>query len=301
MSYTKAKHNLLSFQLAELGQLQDLANIPLEYRGMTEPDVRNPFWDEASIKFGNGMNYISERITEIRACVNGVRSNRKRRTPDTFEHRLDERCKRVSSMASSKFWSEEGRSFDIHVSCGLPSLEDESAVPVFYPSAVDHGQKSYSPKRKFWFYIKPSWEHRVGKKRAVLTITGQKAFVLDAIEFDNKDLSERGVKCFKVDVFGKMSNPLFDHLRNKLITRYQDAIDSDDMENVNQIQEEMGRLRNDYDARTGVSYRAYYLESQRFVEDDGRQLHATGLTFKKTASLFDRRLKDSTAKVLIDF
>ena len=301
MSYTKAKHNLLSFQLAELKQLQDLAKIPNNYRGMVETDVRNPYWDLASIRFGTGMEYIVGRIADLRECIDGVRSARKAKDPDTFEHRLDQRCRRVSSMANSLFWSEEGRSLDIHVRCDVPSVLGEYASDVSFPSAVDEGPRAYGPKRKVWFYIKPSWVHRVGKKRAVLTITGQKAFVLDAIEFDNQDLSERGVKCFKVDVFGKMSKPLFDHLKNKLITRYDDAIDSDDMENVNQIQEEMGRLRNDYDARTGVSYRAYYLESQRFVEDDGRQLHATGLTFKKTASLFDRRLKDSAAKVLIDF
>lgn len=303
MSYTEATHNLLSFQLAELKQLQDLAKIPHNYRGVVEPDIRNPYWDMASIRFGGkGIDHISDRIVELRRCINRARSERKARDPDTFRHRLDERCLRVNTAANSVFWGDEGRSFDIHVRCSIPSFMDEMFDPkVSFPSAVDEGMRVHSPKRKVSFYIKPSWGERVGKKRAVLTITGEKAFVVDAVEFDNPDLNERGVKCFKVTVFGKISKPLFGHLKNRLITEYQDAMDSDDMETANQVQEDMGRLRDNYDGRKGIQYQAYYLESQRFTEEDGRQLHATGVTFKKTASLFDRRLKDSTAKVLIDF
>jgi hypothetical protein len=182
----------------------------------------------------------------------------------TIDIRMDHAITKTRSQILNSICSEEGRKYDINV-----------CVDFGVKPKVDNVRRSLD-RIKATLHATPAWMKKVGRQRAVMfKETKHRTFIFDSESFDNSEMNNRGVSCFKLHGFGVMK----EHYHKAEI-------------GVEDILYRSAELIEAYKSGQPCHYSMFYLEHENL------DLSSVGHTFLHARNLLNRRLKKATLDAL---
>lgn len=219
----------------------------------------------------------------------------------TIDIRMDHAITKTRSQILNSICSEEGRKYDINV-----------CVDFGVKPKVDNVRRSLD-RIKATLHATPAWMKKVGRQRAVMfKETKHRTFIFDSESFDNSEMNNRGVSCFKLHGFGVMKEHYhkaeiaglqyqYNQLNKNENLSYVDAFREYKIGNLNlsmlasgveDILYRSAELIEAYKSGQPCHYSMFYLEHENL------DLSSVGHTFLHARNLLNRRLKKATLDAL---